>query len=287
MSNANLITAKFEKADEFYTQLEDIERELKHYRAFFNGKIVYCNCDDSSSNFVRYFKEHFNELGLKKLLVSGYRITPSGVDKTTGDFRSAECIELLQQADIVVTNPPFSLFREFIAQLVKFEKKFVVIGNINCITYKEIFPLIKESKIWLGYGMGRAISGFVVPDDYELYGTETRINERGQKVVSTNQGLWLTNLPIKKRYEDLPLYKNYTPEKYPRYDNYDAIEVSKTAEIPCDYFGDMGVPITFLDKYNPAQFEIVEQLGNGKIGGRETYKRLIIRRVQSGLCVPS
>ena len=220
-----------------------------------------------------------------------------------GDFRSKECVELLKQADIVVTNPPFSLFREYVRQLVDFDKKFLIIGNINCITYKEIFPLIKENKIWLGYRMGRGISGFYVPDTYELYGTEAHIDNKGRRIVATNQCLWLTNLDIRKRHEDILLYMKYTPEKYPRYDNYDAIEVSKTAEIPMDYFGAMGVPITFLDKYNPNQFEILGLLADKRndnpafikgtptyldeghknyvgaiVNGKATYARILIRR---------
>ena len=216
-----------------------------------------------------------------------------------GDFRSPECVEALKEADIVVTNPPFSLFREYVAQLIAYDKKFLIIGNINCITYKEIFPLIKENKVWLGYGMGRAISGFIVPETYELYGTEARIDERGKRIVSTNQCLWLTNLDIVKRHEDILLFKRYSqePELFPHYDNYDAIEVPKTAFIPCDYFGVMGVPITFLDKYNPTQFEIlghtssndlssaVEALrtdpknrNRGIINGKQKYDRILIRR---------
>ena len=206
-----------------------------------------------------------------------------------GDFRSPECVAALKEADIVVTNPPFSLFREYVAQLIQYDKKFLIIGNINCITYKEIFPLIMQNKIWLGYRMGRGISGFFVPDNYELYGTETRVDNNGRRIVATNQCLWLTNLDIRKRHEDILLYMKYTPEKYPRYDNYDAIEVSKTAEIPEDYFGVMGVPITFLDKYNPDQFEILGNAGSYGvdgyslcpalyIGGKKIYKRILIRR---------
>lgn len=211
-----------------------------------------------------------------------------------GDFRSPECVQLLQQADIVVTNPPFSLFREYVAQLIKFDKKFLIIGNINSITYKEIFPLIMQNKMWLGYRMGRGIAGFIVPDKYELYGTETRI-EDGKKIISTNQCLWYTNLDIEKRHENIILYKKYSPEKYPKYDNYDAIEVSKTAEIPKDFYGVMGVPITFLDKYNPEQFEIVGRAdefaedimiegkikknpGRFYINGKRMYERILIRR---------
>ncbi|MBQ6758433.1 MAG: adenine-specific methyltransferase EcoRI family protein, partial [Selenomonadaceae bacterium] len=208
-----------------------------------------------------------------------------------GDFRSAELVNLLRQADVVVTNPPFSVFREFVAQLIAYDKKFLIIGNINSITYKEIFPLIMANKLWLGYGMGRAISGFIVPDDYELYGTEARIKD-GQRIVSTNQCLWYTNIETPKRYWELDLWKEYSPDEYPRYDNYDAIEVSKTDHIPCDYFGVMGVPITFLDKYNPEQFELLgctysygdcgcHVAGtdwNAYLNGKRMFKRLFIRR---------
>lgn len=212
---------------------------------------------------------------------------------SAGDFRSKECVAALREADIVVTNPPFSLFREFVKRLVDADKKFLIIGNINCITYKEIFPLIMANKVWLGYGMGRAIKGFIVPEGYELYGTEARM-ENGKRIVATNQCLWLTNLEHDKRNRPYELVFSYkaNPERYPRYDNYDAIEVSKTGDIPYDYYGVMGVPITFLDKYCPEQFEL---LGisykydsppchiEGKpwetsVNGKNLYKRLFIRR---------
>ena len=317
-NNKNLKKASKNKNDEFYTQLVDIERELKYYKAHFRDKVVYCNCDDPRvSNFFKYFYLNFEYLELKKLMATCYK--NQDIDlfsmndkeeaiwleyngngnindfdnveinnlKGDGDFRSEECIELLKQADVVVTNPPFSLFREYIGQLVEYDKKFLVIGNINCLTYKEIFALIKENKAWLGNGMGRWISGFIVPKHYELYGTETKINEDGERIVSTNNCLWLTNLDIEKRHDDLLLYENYTEDKYPMYVNYDAINVDKTNEIPMDYDGIMGVPITFLDKYNPNQFEIVELgivgscnfknnkkmeiLKNGKSTGKITY----------------
>ena len=347
--NRNLNSAARAKKDKFYTQLEDIENELWHYRDFFIGKTVFCNCDDPfESNFFKYFAAKFNDLELKKLIATSYADSPiaglelnlfpdgktaymvevtelkdwngdrreslddvefairNGIYKTqpltgdmnycAGDFRSKELIALLKEADVVVTNPPFSVFREYVAQLIEHDKKFVIIGNINSITYKEIFPLIMQNKMWLGYGMGRAISGFIVPDDYELYGTEARIDAEGNRIVATNQCLWYTNLDIIKRHEDIPLWAKYSPEKNPRYDNYDAIEVSKTAEIPEDYFGVMGVPITFLDKYNPAQFEILgctesegvgfsnglwhedSQYRQATINGKKVYKRLFIRR---------
>ena len=211
-----------------------------------------------------------------------------------GDFRSKESLEALHEADIVVTNPPFSLFREFVRQLVDADKKFLIIGNINCITYKEIFPLIMQNKIWLGYGMGRAISGFIVPEGYELYGTEARIDAKGRRIVSTNQCLWLTNLEHDKRNRPYDLVFRYkdNPARYPYYDNYDAIEVSKTGDIPYDYFGVMGVPITFLDKYCPEQFEVLGctysygDCGchvkgtdwNAYLNGKRMFKRLFIRR---------
>ena len=293
--NTNLTLAKANKKDEFYTQLSDIERELKHYKKHFKDKVVLCNCDDPRvSNFFHFFSYNFEKFGLKKLIATCYKNQDSDLfsqnnseraiyleytgDKNgnnvpdaeeigikhlqgDGDFRSKECIELLKQADIVVTNPPFSLFREYVAQLIEYDKKFLIIGNINAISYKEIFKLIKENKAWLGVNMGRGISGFIVPKNYELYGTEARVDEYGNRIVATNNCLWLTNLDNAKRHEELILYKNYTPEEYPTYDNYDAINVDKTKDIPMDYKGAMGVPITFLDKFNPDQFEIIDGIG--------------------------
>ena len=277
----HLTKARYSKKDEFYTQLCDIERELGHYKEHFKDKIVFCNCDDPlESNFYFYFAENFEFLGLKKLISTHFEaekpsyklelVADTNNDgkinkldtvktklKQNGDFRSPECIEILKEADIVVTNPPFSLFREYVAQLMEYDKKFLIIGNINIITYKEIFKLIKENKAWLGFNMGRGISGFIVPKHYELYGTETRIDESGNRIIATNNCLWFTNLDHNKRHEDLILYKIYNETEYPEYDNYDAIEVSKTKDIPMDYAGAMGVPITFMDKYNPDQFEII------------------------------
>jgi hypothetical protein len=290
-----LTSAKTSKKDEFYTQLSDIERELKHYKNHFKGKVVLCNCDDPRvSNFFHFFSYNFEKFGLKKLIATCYKnqemdlfsenkseqaiyleytgdkngnnvpdVNEIGIKKLKGDgdFRSKECIELLKEADIVVTNPPFSLFREYVAQLIEYDKNFLIIGNINAISYKEIFKLIKENKAWLGVNMGRGISGFIVPKNYELYGSEARVDEDGNRIVATNNCLWLTNLDNAKRHEELILYKNYTPEEYPTYDNYDAINVDKTKEIPMDYSGAMGVPITFLDKFNPDQFEIIDGIG--------------------------
>jgi hypothetical protein len=291
MKNGNLHKAKAVKNNEFYTQLSDIEKELVHYKEHFKGKVVYCNCDSNESNFVQYFLLNFNNLKLKKLIATGYNSNGSGTkleyngyrdgeniynaeDICTelltgdGDFRSAECIELLEEADIIVTNPPFSLFREYVAQLMEYDKKFIIIGSISAITYKEIFRLIKENLAWLGIYMGRGISGFIVPEHYELYGTEARIDSNGKRIVSTNSCFWLTNLDHNKRHEDLILYKKYTPEEYPNYDNYDAINVDKTKDIPMDYKSVMGVPVTFLDKYNPKQFEIL---------GAETFENIEVR----------
>lgn len=177
--------------------------------------------------------------------------------KQGGDFRSNECIELLKQSDIVVTNPPFSLFREYVAQLIKYKKKFLIIGNWNAISYKKIFKLIKENKVWIGINSNRNFSGFIVPKHYSLHGTEARIDENGNRIVSSNNTCWFTNLDIAKRHEELILYKTYNKEEYPKYENYDAININATKDIPIDYKGGMGVPITFMNKYNPNQFEII------------------------------
>lgn len=286
--NQYLRRAKHSKKDEFYTQLADIERELKHYKEHFKGKVVYCNCDDPRvSNFFHYFSYNFEKLGLKRLITTCYKNQerdlfskndseqaiyleyegdkngnnipdPEEIGiknlKTDGDFRNKESIELLKQADIVVTNPPFSLFREYVAQLIEYDKKFVIIGSLNAITYKEIFKLIKEDRIWLGYGFKAGNAYFATPHPKEfakgVYNEETGL-------VKFRNVTWYTNLDISKRHEDLILYKTYNTEEYSAYDNYDAIEVSKTKDIPVDYTGAMGVPISFLDKYNPGQFEIL------------------------------
>lgn len=322
-TNKLLQKAKKSKNDEFYTQLVDIESELQHYKRHFKDKVVFCNCDDPRiSNFFNYFASNFNELGLKKLITACYREQkrdpfnytvehesgfffeytgkeeengkPSSADivyfNGDGDFRSSESIELLKKSDIVVTNPPFSLFREYIAQLVKYNKKFLVIGNINAITYKEIFKLIKKNKAWLGVNLGRGISGFIVPEHYELYGTEARIDSFGNRIVSPNNCLWLTNLDTFKRHEDIVLTKRYfgNETKYPKYDNYDAINVNRTKDIPLDYKGVMGVPITFLHKFNPDQFEIIKfRKGDDEkdlsINGKCPYFRILIKnkRIQT------
>ncbi|MCF0218284.1 MAG: adenine-specific methyltransferase EcoRI family protein [Muribaculaceae bacterium] len=312
-NNKNLQKAKKSKSDEFYTQLCDIESELKHYKKHFKNKVVYCNCDNPRiSNFFRYFVINFHELGLKKLIAACYKenvpdSSERGVSEPgffyvyeggelrfdaidvknfngDGDFRSQESVELLKQSDIVVTNPPFSLFREFVAQLIKFEKKFLIIGNVNAITYKDIFELIQNDKAWLGVNLGRGISGFIVPEHYELYGTEASIDERGNRIVSTNGCLWLTNLEMPFRHEDINLTKSYcgNEDKYPTYDNCDGININKTQDIPMDYVGLMGVPITFLHKYNPSQFEIIRfrKGDDGKdlrINGKCPYFRILVK----------
>lgn len=289
--NRNLHQAKSSKKDEFYTQLPDIERELRHYQDHFKGKVVYCNCDDPRvSNFFHYFSYNFEKLGLKKLITTCYKNQEMDLfskhdseqaiyleyegDKSgskvpepeeigikhlkgDGDFRSAETIELLKQADIVVTNPPFSLFREYVEQLVKYDKQFIIIGSVNAVTYKEVFKLIKASKIWLGPSIHSGDREFGVPDDYPLNAAGCRVDDNGRKYIRVKGVRWFTNLDFKERHEELILYKNYNPEEYPKYDNYDAIEVGKTKDIPLDYDGAMGVPITFLDKHNPDQFEIL------------------------------
>jgi len=278
-SNKGLQEAGKAKKDEFYTQLSYIEKEIGAYKEHFRGKTVFCNCDDPlESNFFFYFAQNFEFLGLKKLISTHYhdekrtyklevtrdinkdgKINLEDAVKTplkqNGDFRSPECIEILKEADIVVTNPPFSLFREYVAQLMEYDKKFLIIGNQNAITYKEIFPLIKENKIWLGHSLDGRNIWFQVPESYEKY----HKIEDGKKYAFVASTVWFTNLDYAKRHEDLILYKTYNPEEYPKYDNYNAIEVSKTKNIPIDFTWYMWVPITFLHKYNPEQFEIIWQ----------------------------
>ena len=308
MAHKNLNKAKEAKKDEFYTQLEDINNELRHYREHFRGKIVLCNCDDPRvSNFFTYFAYNFEYLGLKKLITTCYKNQdvdlfsqgqcekavylvyegdkngnhiPDAEEigvlplKGDGDFRSRECIELLKEADIVVTNPPFSLFREYVAQLMEYDKKFLIIGNVNAITYKELFPLIMQNKIWMGASIHSGDRKFWVPDGYELQAAGCGMDETGKKYIRVKGVRWFTNLDYKERHDNLILYKKYTPEEYPKYENFDAIEVGKTADIPFDYEGMMGVPITFLDKYNPDQFEILGLgiAGLGLAAGVKPYK---------------
>ena len=290
-SNKNLKKAKAAQKDEFYTQLSDIERELGHYKKHFKDKVVFCNCDDPRvSNFFHYFSYNFEYLGLKKLITTCYKNQQPDLfsenksekaiyleytgdkngDKipnpeeigikhlsSNGDFRSQECIELLKQSDIVITNPPFSLFREYVAQLIEYNKKFIIIGNLNAITYKEIFKLIKENKLWIGHSIHSGDREFGVPKDYPLNAASSRIDENGNKYIRVKGVRWFTNLDYKERHEYLILYKKYNEIDYPKYKNYDAINVDITKDIPMDYEGAMGVPITFMDKYNPDQFEII------------------------------
>ena len=321
--NADLTLAKKRKEDEFYTQLVDIENELKHYKAHFKDKVVLCNCDDPrKSNFFKYFADNFEKLQLKRLIATCYKsqdvdLFSQGdceraicqfyegdkngnmvVDddevcvkelKGDGDFRSAECIEILKQADIVVTNPPFSLFREYVAQLVKYDKKFVIIGNQNAITYKNVFSEFMADKMWLGYGFHRNCAHF-----YTHYEDNASDRDHRAGMIRVPSVTWFTNLEIAKRHEIYPLYKTYSAEMYPRYDNYDAIEVGKTCDIPMDYQGVMGVPITFMYKYNPEQFEVLGCSDNGAVPdeyklphfkrhnepylhGKKVYKRIFIR----------
>ncbi len=325
-SNKNLHKAKNGKNDEFYTQLSDIENELKHYREHFKDKVVYCNCDDPRvSNFFHYFSYNFEKLGLKKLITTCYKnqdmdlfsknaseqaiyleyegdkngnripdVKEIGIKhlKGDGDFRSLESIELLKQADIVVTNPPFSLFREYVTQLVEHDKKFVIVGHQNAISYKEIFNLIKDNKLWLGFGF-KGGAGHFINTQYEDYATA---NNHKEGMIRVSGVHWFTNLDTLKRHEELILCKKYIPEEYPTYDNYDAINVNKVKDIPEDYDGIMGVPITFLDKYNPEQFEILglsasagynekivgipflgEKDARPLINGKNTFARIFIK----------
>jgi hypothetical protein len=327
--NKNLHKAKNAKKDEFYTQLPDIENELKHYKKHFKDKIVFCNCDDPRiSNFFHYFSYNFEQLGLKKLITTCYKnqqpdlfskndsekaiyLEYTGIKKGgrvpkpeeigikrlegDGDFRSEECIKLLKQSDIVVTNPPFSLFREYVAQLIEYDKKFIILGHQNAITYKEIFKLIKDNKIWLGHDNG-GTKWFAVQDHYDITTESRKKIENGKKYFSMGSVVWFTNLDILKRHEDLILYKSYegNETEFPKFDNYNAINVDKTKDIPMDYDGIIGVPITFLDKFNPEQFKIIGLIaGNIKglagipsaigkdgpyINGKLKYGRLLIQK---------
>ncbi len=352
--NKSLGDAKNAKKDEFYTQLCDIEAELKHYTRFFKGKTVLCNCDDPyESNFFYYFASRFNDLGLKKLIATCYDGSPvaytqldlfdSGEEvlaaknaedaeregeslrplrslrqkkprherraykivitevgdengdgtvdiadveyliknrknvltrlNGNGDFRSPECVELLKEADVVVTNPPFSLFREYVAQLVQYDKKFLIVGNMNEAHYKEVFSFIRENKIWLGYENGDM--SFQVPQSYEARETRFWIDENGQKWRSLGNACWFTNLDVTKRHEEYVFVRKYKPEDYPKYDNLDAIDVGRRENIPEDWYGLMGVPDTFLAIYNPEQFELVG-LGSGdlakEIGVKKNFR---------------
>lgn len=362
--NANLHQAKKDKNDEFYTQLPDIENELRNYKHHFKDKVVFCNCDDPyESNFFKYFALNFNHLGLKKLIAMGYVTSPiagsqvplfeiewyeyienkaykievnqvKDIDNNgafdledikvlirqnkefikitplkwngewlAGDFRSNASIKALKEADIVVTNPPFSLFREYVAQLIKYDKKFIILGNMNAITYKEIFPLIKENKIWAWYGFNLSlVYKTIYPNLLEANRqfVSSKWYDPDEWYVKVPAICWYTNLDISKRHEELIFYKKYNSSEYPKYDNYDAIEVGKVAEIPCDYNWVMWVPITFLNKYNPKQFEILwradaniawekhpcyikwykDKGGAPLVNWQFVYKRILIRRKQ-------
>ena len=314
--NTNLTDAKKAKNDEFYTQIEDIEKELKHYKDFFKGKKVLCNCNDGKLNgawsaFAQYFSMNFEHLGLEKLTCVSYNENAHGVKyvycgdkngnhiaddtewelselKGHGDFSDEEGCQLMQECDVVVTNPPFSLFRDFVAQLMEYNKKFLIIGNMNAITYKEIFPLIKDNKLWVGASIKSGDRKFYVPDNYPLNASGCGIDEKGKRFIRVKGVRWFTNIEDAKRNLSLDLYKKYNPKDYPKYDNYNAINVDKTSDIPMDYDGVMGVPISFLDKYCPTQFEIVgldryvegNTMPNKRmhINGKEIYARILIRR---------
>jgi len=324
--NSGLHSAKRNKKDEFYTQIVDIEREMRHYRRHFKGKVVYCNCDDPYvSAFSEYFTKNFEFLKLKKHITTCYRSrrmdlfsqndsehaikleytggapnnlpTPDDIGvtplKDDGDFRSQECIEILKEADIVVTNPPFSLFSEYVSQLAEYDKKFIIIGHQNAITYRQVFPLIRENRMWLGYGFKRNMAHFIAPH-YEDTASDA---DHREGLIRVSGVVWYTNLDHNKRHEEMILVQRYrdNESEYPAYDNYNAIEVSRTQNIPMDFAGAMGVPITFLTKYNPDQFEIIgatESEGTGfscglwkpesgvaqaVINGKRVYKRLFIQ----------
>lgn len=324
--NSTLSAAVKAKKDEFYTQLTDIEKEMRYYRKHFKGKTVLCNCDDPfESNFFKYFVLNFKRLGLKKLIATCYATSPivgqqlslfdvaggeeeqrnkpykavvtkvydvtgdGGVDmfdvaelfknheneltelQGDGDFRSEECLALLDEADIVVTNPPFSLFREYMSMLMEHGKHFIIIGNVNAITYKEVFPLIMENRLWFGASIHSGDRKFYVPDDYPLNAAGCGVDEDGHRFIRVKGVRWYTNLDYRQRHEDLILVKRYSSGAYQRYDNYDAINIDKTSDIPCDYAGMMGVPITFLDKYSPDQFEILGITKTWFGGASKTY----------------
>ncbi|NTZ96888.1 modification methylase [Pseudomonas koreensis] len=335
----SLGNAKAARQDEFYTQLSDIEKELRHYRKHFRGKVVYLNCDDPrESEFFHFFSYNFEKLGLKKLIAACYKsqdvdfFSSSDAERAVyleyegdkdgdripgrdeieviefegdGDFRSAESIALLRQADIVVTNPPFSLFREYVAQLMEYDKKFIIIGNLNALKYKEVWPFIQENRLWLGVTRtGTGQMWFRITDDAPIK-TGQKADENGHRYQTIGNSAWFTNLDHSKRHEEITLFKSYDPGEYPSYANFDGIEVSKVVDIPLDYPGVMGVPITFLGKYNPDQFEIlgtslilarpmseVAAVGSYPQGGpnfylsngdgtyRRTYERLAIRKKQ-------
>lgn len=317
MNNTRLHNAKKAKNDEFYTRLEDIEKELSHYVSHFKDKVVYCNCDDPEwSNFWKYFHLNFEALGLKKLISthydkneSTYKMEYTGGDdndiefgaKTplegNGDFRNQECLDLLDEADIVVTNPPFSLFREYVAVLIERNKKFLIIGNMTAVIYKGIFPLIRDNTLWYGASIHSGAIKFYVPDDYPLESTKCGVDENGKRYIYVKGIRWYTNMDYLARHKELKLCKTYSDSDFPKYENYDAININKYSEIPMDYDSIMGVPITFIDFYCPEQFEILgisaswdetDIIKNIKlsethrhgpiINGKEKYSRIFIRK---------
>lgn len=324
-TNTYLQSAKNTKNDEFYTPFKEIERELLNYREQFSDKVVFCNCDDPfESDFCKFFIYNFNNFNLKKLICTsygksklaksrlsrsnkGYVLQVEEIDKDlfanktykevikrlkvkklkgNGDFASDECITFLEKADIVVTNPPFSLFRQFVSLLFYYRKKFLVIGNMNAITYKEVFPYVQNNEAWLGYHNGDM--AFRVPADSEPRKTRFWIDETGQKWRSLGNAMWFTNLDVAYRHKFMELHEKYSPDRYPHFDCYDAINVSRVAEIPVDYEGIMAVPLTILNKYNPDQFEIVGEANHGSdnpydlfkptINGKEIFKRILIKK---------
>lgn len=324
-TNTYLQSAKNTKNDEFYTPLEEIEREMFNYQEQFSDKVVLCNCDDPyESDFCKFFIYNFNRFNLKKLICTSYGgsklvnefmscdnkgyvfqvekvdgkiledksykqiIDELKVERLTGngDFASKECVQLMKEADIIVTNPPFSLFRQFISLIFYYHKKFLIIGNMNAITYKEVFPYVQNNEAWLGYHNGDM--AFRVPADSEPRNTRFWIDETGQKWRSLGNAMWFTNLDVAYRHKFMELREKYSPAKHPHFDNYDAIYVSRVADIPNDYNGIMAVPLTILNKYNPEQFEIVGEANHGSdnpydlfkptVNGKYTFKRILIKR---------
>ena len=287
--------AKKNKADEFYTKYEDIAREIPYYKEYLADKIIYCNCDNPLySNFYKFFKDNFCEYRLKKLIATHiglyeyYSYKPKKYTyngrkeiieelNTNGDFRSYECINILQTADIVITNPPFSLFQEFISLMSEYNKQYIILGNINAITYKKIFPLIKDNKLHIGYSIHSGDREFIIPDNYSLNAATCGINKDNNKYIRVTGIRWFTNLNVTNNFQPLKLTKTYNEVDYSKYDNFNAINVDKTTDIPIDYDGLIGVPITFIDKWNPDEFEIV-LTDSFKLHGKQTYKRLIIKR---------
>lgn len=352
--NATLNHAFIVRKDEFYTQYEDVAREMTQYPERLRGKTVLCNCDDPfESAFFRFFVLHFDELGLAGLTSTCYADSPmagreypleggtsaykavvtevpdeslvrpdGSLDLESlfampgnslahlagdGDFRSEECEALLEAADVVATNPPFSLFREYMSQLERHNKQFIILGNMNAATYREVFPLFRDDKVWYGESIRSGDRKFHVPDSYPLNAAGCGVDDSGRRFIRVKGVRWLTNMDIDRRHEPIPLTESYTAAKYPRYENYDAIEVGRTLNIPADYDGIMGVPITFLDRYSPDQFEIImlangnarsnvdskilaevgyrphpeDKGGVGIVNGRRAYARILIRRKSS------